>query len=158
MESLPCVCTRQRNIWSLCRVHTHGKDTTWRTPVHRGGWMVCQAGLCHACWFTAHGKEAGTTHGKVLRTATSEHTAASQHTAARTTHGRGTAHGNGHDTRQRRRARQRSGTHGNVLPARQRSLPSLLRETHGNVFVAGHDFAVPPLPCVDARQCRCRAF
>jgi hypothetical protein len=37
-------------------------------------------------------------------------------------------------------------------------LPSDLREAHGKVVVAEHIVAVPALPCVDARQCRCRAF
>jgi hypothetical protein len=38
---LPCVCTRQRTIWSLCRAHTHGKAPTWRTPVQPRSWSGC---------------------------------------------------------------------------------------------------------------------
>jgi hypothetical protein len=132
--------------------------------------------------FTAHGKEAGTTHGKVSRTATTKHTTASWGMATATTHGSELGHGsdmthgselghgsdmthgselghgNGRDARQRMPARQRAWTHGNVRHARQSSLPSRFGETHGKVFVAEPGFAVPVLPCVDARQCLCRAI
>jgi hypothetical protein len=145
--------------------------------------------------FTAHGKEAGTTHGKVSRMATAKHTAASWGTAMATMHGSELGHGSdmthgselGHgsvmthgsecthgkvpgrtaanartamclDARQRMPAWQRAWTHGNVLHARQSSLPSHFGETHGKVFVAEPGFAVPVLPCVDARQCLCRAI
>jgi hypothetical protein len=62
------------------------------------------------------------------------------------------------DARQRMPARQRAWTHGSDMHARQSSLPSHFGETHGKVFVAEPGFAVPVLPCVDARQCLCRAI
>jgi hypothetical protein len=71
------------------------------------------------------------------------------------THGKDMWHGNANDARQRTHARQQRRTHGNVWRARQRGV---LGETHGKVCVAGHDFAVSPLPCVDARQGLCRVF
>jgi hypothetical protein len=120
--------------------------------------------------FTAHGKEAGTTHGNVSRTAKAKRTAASWGTATATTHGSELGHdsdmthgselghGNGHDARQRMPARQRAWTHGSDMHARQSSLPCRFGETHGKVFVAEPGFAVPVLPCVDARQCLCRAI
>jgi hypothetical protein len=145
--------------------------------------------------FTAHGKEAGTTHGNVSRTAKAKRTTASWGTATATTHGSELGHGsdmmhgselghgNGHDARQRMPARQRAWTHGSECPhgnvpgrtaaicthgsecshgsdmhARQSSLPCRFGETHGKVFVAEPGFAVPVLPCVDARQCLCRAI
>jgi hypothetical protein len=37
-------------------------------------------------------------------------------------------------------------------------LPSHFGETLGKVCVAEPSFAVPVLPCVDARQCLCRAI
>jgi hypothetical protein len=163
---------KQKILRSLCRVYAHGKGPfghfavcihTAKTPrgaylcVGVARWFASQ-GLCRACWCTAHGKEGVTTHGNIparQREKTRQRPPARQR-EQRTAASLGTA--TARDTRQRRMAWQTPGMHGNVLTARQSSLPSLLRETHGKVFVAGHYFAVPPLPCVDARQRRCRAF
>jgi hypothetical protein len=66
--------------------------------------------------------------------------------------------------RQSTDARQCFGRTAKKQDARQRStgtakpLPSIRGETHGKVCIAGHGIAVWPLPCVDARQCRCRVF
>jgi hypothetical protein len=104
----------------------------------------------------AHGSELGTatatTHGSELG-----HDSDMTH-GSELGHGSDMTHGNGHDARQRMPARQRAWTHGNVLQARQSSLPSRFGETHGKVFVAEPGFAVSVLPCVDARQCLCRAI
>jgi hypothetical protein len=142
LVTLPCAYTRQRH---------HVAHTC------ASGWPDGLPGRVFAVRAGARQRQGGRT-AKGMAQQRARHTAEKTRTAARTTHGREFAHGNGGDARQRRRARQRAGTHGNVLPARQSSLPSHLRETHGNVFVAEHDFAVPALPCVDARQCRCRAI
>jgi hypothetical protein len=99
---------KQKILRSLCRVYAHGKGPfghfavcihTAKNPriaylcVGGASW-VCRQALCRACLFTAHSKEAGTTHGNASRTATARHTAASSGTAERMTHGRGFAHGN----------------------------------------------------------------
>jgi hypothetical protein len=119
---------------------------------------------------------------KVMARQPGRRTAEKTHTAATTTHGSGDARQQRQRTAEKC-ARQRAGTHGNGGDARQRkrptaekkrtaarrdarqrpartasSLPSDLREAHGKVVVAEHIVAVPVLPCMDARQCLCRAF
>jgi hypothetical protein len=88
-----------KDIWSLCRVHTHGKGATWRKPVLLGSqWVSLENPL--PC-ILGSGRTA-----KSRSTATTGRTATSGRTAASRTHGRDRAHGSLQDARQRARARQ----------------------------------------------------
>jgi hypothetical protein len=96
VEALPCVCTRQRTIWSLCHAHTHGKASTWRTPVQPGSWLVCC--LWPLPCELAPGR---TAKPPGRRTAKNQHDKPSTHGKASRTHGNGPCHGNDQSARQR---------------------------------------------------------
>ena len=138
-----------KDIWSLCRAHTHGKGATWRKPVDLGSQWVCLE-ISLPCML-APGRTA-----KRSSTATTGRTATSGRTAASTTHGRDSAHGKGPSARQRARARQRIGrtakgrAHGKALcracwsGARQ---CCLCRRGQCRADVAVRRRTAKPLPC-----------
>jgi hypothetical protein len=123
-----CVHTA-KDFWSLCRVHTHGKGATWRSPVRLGapGGVPVGDFAVRPCMLA---------HGKECRTAQLARTAKNARTAKSRPHGNGSAHGSPARARQSQRARQRA-----CRTAAQR--------THGSVLCRAN--------CRRARQwCRCR--
>jgi hypothetical protein len=144
-----CVHTA-KDIWSLCRVHTHGKGATCRptvllgAPGGRARMVLCRA------WQSKAARQS-VARQTLLRTATQ---GARQRSRA---HGKATAHGSDGDARQRSLARQRPqrtaemATHGKgrcraIRPcARQRQL-CRRRLCRANYAVRAR--TAKPLPCV----------
>jgi hypothetical protein len=96
----------EKDFWSLCRVHTHGKGATWRQPVDLGApggvpvGSFAVRGRARPHGKGAHGNECGArqcrAHGKDLW-----RTAKNWRTAASLPHDKGVAHGIDGNARQR---------------------------------------------------------
>ena len=94
-----CVHTA-KDFWSLCRVHTHGKGATWRSPVRLGA-PGGSAGKAFAV------RASRWAHGKASFTAYPGRTATTTRTAKRSPHGNAESHGKVQYARHSGVARQR---------------------------------------------------
>jgi hypothetical protein len=143
-----------KDFWSLCRMHTHGKGATWRSPVLQGGPRgVLEGSLpCGlACGRTAKpaaqhifaARQRLRTRQRACRTATSARTDT-------------TAHGKAPATRQPS-ARTAKAFAVRIGDAHDNVHVDSAGE-YDNVHVAVGTFAGRSLPCVHARQGFCRAY